>query len=241
MLYALQTASDAQASGGGVGSLFSGTPWIDIVGLGVLTLFVVLGIRHGLVWQVVRLIGMLIAVGLARMISPELVPKFEAALSLPERACEGIVWFLVFVATLIVASLIGMVGRRAIEAVQLGPMDRIGGAMAGAATGVVVHCAFLVLMSSVGTAQWANDTFKGSASASMLDSLSRKSHILLNAQAAERIMDPWGQYYDQEVLRRQQERAAEMQRRSLEKADDLERQAARERARAAEKAAAGVR
>lgn len=213
---------------GGLTGFFSGTPWIDIVGFCVVGLFLVLGIRHGLVWQVTRLIGMLVAVTLARSISPEITPHFESALSLHPRACQGIVWFLVFTASLLVAAMIGMVGKRALEAVQLGPMDRMGGGLAGALTGVIVHCALLVLLSAVGSTDWTARTFKGSASASMLDSLSRKTRLLLDAQAAERIVEPWGQQYDAERFHAQQIQAEEQRRRSIQKAEELRRQAEEE-------------
>lgn len=225
MIYALQTMADpaAPAPASGFGGLFSGTPWIDLVGLGIVLLFFILGLRHGLVWQVTRLIGMLVAVTLARSLSPEFVPHVEQALNLPTRACQGIVWFMVFLATLLITALIGIVGRRALEAVHLGPMDRMGGGLAGAVTGVVLHCAVLVLLTAVGTTDWATRTLRGSASASMLDSLSRKTHLLLDAQAAERIMEPWGQSYDvQQAVELQQ--AAELERRRrLDKAEEFRR------------------
>ena len=198
MIYAIQNLADSELvqTASGFRGLFSGTPWIDLVGMGLVLLFFMLGLRHGLVWQVTRLIGMLVAITLARSLSPEFTPHVEAALSLPTKASQGIVWFLVFLATLLVTALIGVVGRRALEAVHLGPMDRVGGGMAGAVTGVVLHCALLVLLTSVGTTEWASVTLRGSASASMLDSLSRKTHVLLDAQAAEKIMEPWGFSYD---------------------------------------------
>lgn len=222
----------------GLGSFLSGTPWIDLVGLGVVTLFFLLGLRHGLVWQVTRLIGMLVALALARGLSPELTPHVEQILSLPIKACQGIVWFLIFAGTLIVTAMIGMVGRRALEAVHLGTMDRMGGGLAGAVTGVIVHCAVLVLLSSVGTAEWASNTFKGSASASMLDSLSRKSKILLDAQAAERIMEPWGKAYDADLAQKRRDAEArrldEERRQSAIRAQQYEQQLMEERRRAAE-------
>lgn len=224
MLFALQEAAASPAAEPavtGIKAVFSGTPWIDIVGFGVVALFFALGIRHGLVWQVTRLIGMLVAITLARSLSPELVPHVQEILSLPERACQGIVWFLVFLATLLVTAMIGMVGKRALEAVQLGPMDRMGGGLAGAVTGVVVHCAFLVLLAAVGTQDWAARTLNGSASADMLDSLSRKTHILLSASAAERIMEPWGQEYDLQRAEKQQLRAQQSREESLRKAEAL--------------------
>lgn len=224
MFYALQTTPTGPAPSSGFSGLFSGTPWIDLVGLGIVFLFFILGLRHGLVWQVTRLIGMMVAVTLARSLSPEFVPHVEDALSLPTKACQGIVWFLVFMATLLVTAMIGLVGRRALEAVHLGPMDRMGGGLAGAVTGVILHCAVLVLLTSVGTAEWATNTLRGSASASMLDNLSRKSHLLLDAQAAERIMEPWGQSYDVQQAQELQKDAEAKRRTALEKAEKLRRE-----------------
>ncbi len=201
---------EAAAPGGGgtlLGNWIRGTPWIDIVGLVIVATFLGLGIKHGLVWQVTRLLGMLIAVAIARSVSPELVPKFVQALELPERACQGIVWLLTFVACLLIASGIGMIGKRALQAVQLGPMDRTGGALAGALTGMVVHSALMVLLMSVGSTRWTTSTFEGSRSAVLLDNLARKSNVLLNAQAAERIVGPWGQQYDLQKGREMRERA----------------------------------
>ena len=47
------------------------------------------------------------------------------------------------------------------------------------------------------------------ASANMLDSLSRKQHLLLDAEAAEQIVGPWGHKYD---LARQRAREQQMER-----------------------------
>lgn len=223
MIYALQTNSSAAISPSGFGGLFSGTPWIDLVGMGIVILFFILGLRHGLVWQVTRLIGMLVAVTLARSLSPEFVPQVEAALSLPTKACQGIVWFLVFLATLLITACIGLVGRRALEAVHLGPMDRMGGGVAGAATGVILHCAVLVLLTAVGTTEWASSTLRGSASASMLDNLSRKSHLLLDAHASERIMEPWGQSYDVQRAEERMRIDAQNRRDGIKKAEEMQR------------------
>ena len=219
---AIAILQEAAGSGGGA---LDATPWIDWVGLGIVALFLVLGIKHGLVWQVTRLLGMLLAVYIARTLSPEVAPKFQAILNLSIRACEGIVWFLVFLGSLLVMAVIGMIGKRALEAVQLGPMDRLGGGMAGAVTGLVVHCVLLLMLTSLATADWASKTMRGSASATILDNLSRKSHILLNAEAAGKIVDPWGanhdahmQEADREALRRQQEESRAREKRLREQA-----------------------
>lgn len=241
MIFMMQDAAEVEEGARGLTSFFADTPWIDLLGITVVAIFFVLGIRRGLVWQVTRLIGMLLAITLARSISPELVPRFEDILHLPAKASQGIVWFLVFVGTLIVTSLIGLVGRRALEAVQLGPMDRMGGGMAGAATGTLVHCVILILMTSLGTPQWTADTLKGSASASVLDNLSRKKHLLLNAQAAERIVGPWGLQHDAHCEEEQLLRFQKQQRESRERADELRRMAEEEEQKMRAKDSPGLR
>lgn len=214
---------------GGFSGLLGGTPWIDIVGLGIIMFFLVRGITTGLVWQVTRLVGVVIAVMVARSLSPEFTPRVQDALSLPLQACQGLVWFTVFAVTLIIAALLGKLAQKTLEAVQLGAMDRMGGALAGALTGAIVHCALLILLSAVGTTNWTAGMLEGSASASMLDSLSRKQHLFLDAQAAERIVGPWGQKYDQ-AQRRARELQMERQRQeSLRHAEQLEKQAEEER------------
>ena len=235
MIIALQQSKAAEGAGNGaLGRIFGETPWIDLVGMGVVVLFIGLGIRRGLVWQVTRLIGMLVAVTLARSLSPEFVPQFEEVLQLPTKACQGIVWFLIFMGTLIVTSIIGMVGRRALEAVHLGAMDRAGGGLAGAVTGVIVHCVLLVMLTALGTPEWAAHTLRGSASANMLDSLSRKQHLLLDAQAAEKIMEPWVHTYDPERHERVQRELEEEQEERMERAKELKRQYEEEMRRAQE-------
>ncbi len=105
-------------------------PWIDMVGLGLVALFLVLGLVRGLWWQVIRLLGVATAVGLARALSPRFTPT--VAESFPELSASityGLVWFALFVSGLVVASLLGLIGKRALEAMQLGLVDRAGGAL----------------------------------------------------------------------------------------------------------------
>ena len=96
-----QSSSGDVPDSGGFSGVLSGTPWIDIVGLGIITFFFIRGISTGLVWQVARLIGVVIAVMVARSLSPDFTPRVQEALSLPLQACQGLVWFMVFGVTLV--------------------------------------------------------------------------------------------------------------------------------------------
>ena len=81
--------------------------WIDIVGLVLVGGSLVLGIFCGLWWQIIRLVGLVGAVLLARGLSPSLAPLLEeAAPSLGPRYAAGVVWLSVFVLGLIAATLL---------------------------------------------------------------------------------------------------------------------------------------
>lgn len=198
-LAVMQASTGEEAASGGLSALFSSTPWIDIVGLGIVAFFLIRGLTTGLIWQIALLVGVGISITVARKFAPEFSPKVQEITDLPLQACQGIVWFMIFAGTLMTAAFIGKFARNAVEAAQLGPLDRLGGALAGTLTGAIVHCALLVLLSSIGTEGWTVKTFKGSASASMLDNLSRKQHLLLDAEAAERIVGEWGRVHDEEI------------------------------------------
>ena len=171
-------------------------PWIDQVGLVLVIVFFLLGIWRGLWWQVIRLIGVIGAVAVARGLTPRFTPTVEEAFELSAALASGLVWFVLFVCGLIVASLLGLIGKRALEAMQLGLLDRVGGGMAGALTGFILHSALLVLLTALGTQEWTTDTLAGSRSAVVLNNLTHKFPVLVDTQAAERIVGPWAEIFN---------------------------------------------
>ncbi|HIF40056.1 MAG TPA: CvpA family protein [Planctomycetes bacterium] len=167
-----------------VPSFMSSLPWIDKVGLGVVGLFFLLGIWRGLWWQVVRFLGVVLAVGLARSVSPQLTPRVQDALDLTPAMSHGLSWFLLFLSGLIVAALLGLLGKKALDALQLNLMDRIGGALVGVATGLSLHVALLVLLGGVGSAGFKATHLQGSASWSLLEALAEHHVVAGEAGAA---------------------------------------------------------
>jgi membrane protein required for colicin V production len=173
-------------------------PWIDTLGLGLIGVFLLLGIWRGLWWQVIRLVGVIGAVAVARGLAPRFTPTVESAFDLSEGVASGLVWFVLFLCGLVIASLLGMIGKKALEAMQLGLLDRAGGGLAGALTGAILHSALLVLLTALGTAEWTSQTLDGSRSAVMLNGLTHKLPVLVDAQAAERIVGPWAKIFNGE-------------------------------------------
>ena len=163
-------------------------PWVDQVGLGLAGLFLLLGIWRGLWWQVIRLVGIVAAVALARALTPRFTPTVESTLGFGPDMSHGITWLALFLGGLVLASLFGMLGKKTLEAMQLGLVDRAGGALAGIATGAVLHAAFLVVLTGVASQDWSERTLSGTKSAYLLDTLSRKAHVLMDAEAAERLL-----------------------------------------------------
>lgn len=164
----------------------TGLAWIDQFGLALAGVFLLLGVWRGLWWQVVRLLGVVAAVALARGLSPRFAPGVQETLELDATVAHGLAWMALFLAGLVVASLFGMIGKRTLEAMQLGLVDRAGGAVAGLLTGIVLHLAVLVVLIALAPGGWATRQIEGTRSAFLLDAFSQKAHVLVDAQAAER-------------------------------------------------------
>ena len=81
---------------------------------------------------------------------------------------------------------------------QLGLLDRAGGGLAGALTGAILHAAVLVLLTALGTPDWSAQTLGGSRSAIVLNTMTHKFPVLVDAQAAERIVGPWAEIFNAE-------------------------------------------
>lgn len=127
--------------------------WIDQTALGVLLVFFVLGLFKGLIWQVSR-IGILVAAYLlsgryGNEVADWLArPADPAAAPDPSATTLYLAYCLLFVAVLIVLSLLAMLLQKLAVKAGLGFFDRLGGGVLGIATGgCIVLCAmFFVLM-----------------------------------------------------------------------------------------------
>jgi len=171
--------TDSTAHGGGVS-------WIDLIGLGLVVVFLALGALRGLWWQVVRLLGIVASVAVARAVAPRFSPSLAEGLpGLGSHAANGITWLFVLLIGLVVVAVVGRVGRTAIETAQLGVLDRVGGAAAGVISGCVVHVAFLLVACQVASPEWKAERIEGTQSQALLASVERNLPVLLDARAAE--------------------------------------------------------
>lgn len=162
--------------------------WIDLVGLGLIAVLTVLGLVRGLWWQVIRLAGLLAAVLLARALSPRVRPLLADRFpELPERLGYGITWVGLFLAGLALAALIGNLGKKMLEALQLDLADRVWGALVGGLTGALLHIALVAGTCQVAPAGWVHSEIGGTYSQGMLDTFGHRWPIVLASEVGRQI------------------------------------------------------
>ncbi|MBL4769742.1 MAG: CvpA family protein [Planctomycetes bacterium] len=164
--------------------------FIDKVGLVILGVFLLRGAFQGLWWQIARLAGVVLAVIAARVTAPQWAPALQESTDLPEGAAYGLTWFSAFVLVMILAALLGRLGKKALDAMQLGMADRVGGALAGGLIGLLLHGVVLLGITGLGSTEWSTQTLAGSKSESLLNAVSNRWPLFVDASARDRIVRP---------------------------------------------------
>jgi uncharacterized membrane protein required for colicin V production len=159
---------------------------LDLLGLAAVLLFLVLGFRGGLWWQLVRLLGLVATVAVARGFAPPLAAGLEDLFTdLAPRVASGLAWTAVLLAGLAIVALVGRIGGRAEDqGDELGLVDRVGGAVAGCLTGLVLHAALLLCLAHFGAPEWTGARVRGSHSQAFLQTLGRGIPGLVEPPAA---------------------------------------------------------
>jgi uncharacterized membrane protein required for colicin V production len=177
-------------------SFFTDLAWVDRVGMIVIVIFMLLGVWRGMWWQIVRFLGVIMSIALARSLAPSLQPTLAKVTGGTDAVTHGVAWFSIFLGGLVVATLFGMLGKKTLEAMQLGLIDRVGGAVVGALTGVVIHGALLILACSLTSTQWYESNLGGTRSAQALAQVSQYQLGPLHAEAKEKIFH-WGERFQE--------------------------------------------
>lgn len=160
--------------------------WVDALGLAILLLFAFLGARRGLWWQVVRLLGAVAVVAVARALGPRMAPSVAGMFDgLDPAVAEGLVWVALVSAGFFVVALVGRIGKEEIEGAEFTTFDRVGGALIGVATGIVVFAGVLIGIAMVAGGQFAEKHIVGTNSERVLTSLADSVPGLLDVHAAD--------------------------------------------------------
>jgi membrane protein required for colicin V production len=178
----LSQAAESAAPAASLTSL----PWIDKVAAVLLAIFIVLGIFRGLWWQIIRMAGFVGAFAAARIFSPKLEPLLSDTFGIAEpRFAQGLAWFVIFIAGLVVAVLFGRLGNKLLESLKLGLVNRAAGAVAGAATAILIHSAILAVLSLFASGEWLNTELEGSYSADLLEVLAQRWPVIVDEQQGQ--------------------------------------------------------
>src|SRR5215510_3220792 len=111
--------------------------WLDYAVIGVFAISLLIGAWRGLVREVVSILGWVIAFLAANLFAGPLGPAMPEAIPSPELRVAA-AFVAVFVGALILASLAGLILSKVVKAVGLGGIDRLLGALFGAARGVLI-------------------------------------------------------------------------------------------------------
>jgi len=119
--------------------------WVDITAAVVLVVFLVLGIFKGLLWQLSRIVTLLLAFGIAGLLGERLASATahwfspDVAPGLPRY----VAFLLIFVLVLIVVSILAFFLHRLVHSEELSAGNRVGGAVLGLLTGALIVLALL--------------------------------------------------------------------------------------------------
>jgi len=118
--------------------------WFDFAVVGVLAVSIAWGVWHGLVREVISILGWVIAFLAANLFAGPLGEAMPAEIPTSELKL-AIAFVAVFVGSLVVTTLLALLLSKIVKAVGLGGLDRVLGALFGAARGVLVLVALALL------------------------------------------------------------------------------------------------
>jgi membrane protein required for colicin V production len=128
-----------------VTATFAGLGWVDLALAGVLVLSVLVGLARGLVFEILSVLGWVVAYFAAQWLSAE-VAAFVPIGAAGSALNQGAAFALTFVAALILWGLAARLVRLLISATPLSLPDRVLGAGFGALRGVVVLLALATVV-----------------------------------------------------------------------------------------------
>jgi len=136
--------------------------WLDYALPGVFAVSLILGIWRGLVREVLAILGWVIAFLAANLLAGPLGPMMPKAVPSAELRV-AVAYVAVFVVSLVIASLAGLLLSTAVRAAGLGGLDRLLGAGFGAlrALLIVLAGALLAGLTSAPRQAWWRDSASG--------------------------------------------------------------------------------
>lgn len=122
--------------------------WIDLTSAAMLLVFLVLGFFRGFLWQMSRLVSLLLAWILSTQFHPQMTSFLQDKLGLFREAqyATYIAFFMIFLGTLIFLSGLTMIVEKFVEKLHLTFYNRIGGGLLGVVQGAGLIMALVGLV-----------------------------------------------------------------------------------------------
>ena len=118
--------------------------WVDWALLAVLLVSVVVGLWRGLVFEVLSLVGWVVAFIVAQAFAPSVATVLP--IGVPGSAINyGVAFLVTFVLALVLWALVSRLARLLIHATPLQPVDRVLGGVFGLARGLLIGLVFALL------------------------------------------------------------------------------------------------
>jgi membrane protein required for colicin V production len=158
--------------------------WLDYAVAGVLAVSLLIGVWRGLVREVISVLGWVIAFLAANLFAGPLGSSMPQAIPTPELRVAA-AFVAVFVGALVLSSLAGLLLSKIVKSIGLGGVDRLLGAVFGAARGLLLVAAaavFAGLTSAPRQAYW-----RDSASGPLLVQIALTLRPLLPQTLTERL------------------------------------------------------
>lgn len=118
---------------------------IDLTAIAILLVFFILGLFRGFVWQMSRIVTLILAYVAAGMYGSEVAIRIDSWFpeNSPEQLPMYIAYFCVFLVVLVIVSLVAFFVEKFVNRTGLSFYNRIGGGLLGIATGACVVLAVL--------------------------------------------------------------------------------------------------
>lgn len=145
----------------------------DYAVLAIIGLSVILSVMRGMVREVLAISGLVVAFYVGRTYTDQLLPMIP--LDIPTESLRILAAFLVlFLATLLLASLLGVAVSAIVKKIGLGWLDRFLGAVFGVLRGVLIVCVLVFLAGLTELPKdprWRNAMFSAPAEAMVVSIL----------------------------------------------------------------------
>lgn len=145
----------------------------DYAVLVIVGLSIILSVMRGLVREVLAILGWVAAIYVAKNYTSQLMPLMPP--DIPTESLRVLAAFVVlFLATLLLSSLLAIALGAIFKTLGLGMIDRLLGALFGLARGIIIVCVIVLLagMTNIPTdARWRNAMFSAPLEAMVLGAL----------------------------------------------------------------------